>query len=276
MQSFSAHPETLFTTLVLAGDRGTNDPVAVASGAPSKALAPVGGKPMLLRVLATLEASPSIGELVLSGPSEKALSASPELRAGLDAARWRWRAPRESPSESAGDGLSSIDPASPVLLTTGDHALLSSQTVEHFLSRARLADADLLVGMVRYEDVMAAFPGMKRTALRFRDGNYCGCNLFAFMSPDARRAADFWRRIERERKKPWRMIRVLGPIALLRYVTGSLALDDALRLLSRRIGVAVARVMLPDPRAAVDVDKPSDWEFVERLVREERGPGEAW
>ena len=269
MMPSSANLDTLFTTLVLAGDRGPNDPVAQATGAPCKALAPVGGKPMLLRILETLEASPSVGELVLSGPARTALSASRELQSGIDAARWRWREPCASPSESARDALGSIDPGLPVLLTTGDHALLSPQIVEYFCAGARDANADLAVGMVLYDDVMAAFPGMRRTGLRFRDANYCGCNLFAFMSPDARRAADFWRRIEQDRKKPWRMIGVLGWYALLRYASGRLTLDEALELLSKRIGVTIARVMLPYPQAAVDVDKPSDWEFVERLVRDE-------
>lgn len=266
MTSCGAKSEPRFTGLVLAGDRGPDDPVAKATGAPCKTLSLVGGRPMLLRVLDTLEASPSVGELVLSGPSAAAVPASPDLQAGIASARWRWREPRASPSESARDALGSIAATSSVLLTTGDHALLSPEIVEDFCAGARDAASDLVVGMVHYDRVMAAFPGMRRTGLRFRDATYCGCNLFAFQSADARRAADFWRRVERDRKKPWRMIGTLGWLPLLRHLAGRLTLDDALALLSRRIGVTIGTVMLDHPQAAVDVDKPSDWEFVERVV----------
>ena len=43
--------ELPFTAIVLAGDRVPGDPVARAAGVPCKALAPVGGVPMVLRVL---------------------------------------------------------------------------------------------------------------------------------------------------------------------------------------------------------------------------------
>ena len=58
-----------FTALVLAGSRGPTDPVAAAAGLPHKALVPVAGRPMLLRVIDTLrqcpEPRPEIGRIVL-------------------------------------------------------------------------------------------------------------------------------------------------------------------------------------------------------------------
>jgi len=269
MKPGNTEVQARFTGLVLAGDRGTGDPVAAMAGVACKAFCPVDGTPMLARVLDALESSPSVDKLVLSGPRGEVLHGLEGLREGIDSARWRWLEPGPSPSVSAGAAMNTIEPASPVLLTTADHALLRPEIVEHFCDAAWRTGADLVVGMVRYEEVMHAFPGMRRTGIRFRDGKYCGCNLYAFLSPDARRAAEFWRRVEQDRKKPWRMIRGLGWYTLLRFVVGRLTLDDALLLLSERIGVAIDRVMLPYPEAAVDVDKPSDWEFVERLFRAE-------
>jgi len=46
-----------FTALVLPGDRLPEDPGARAAGVPCKALVPVGGVPMLLRVLSALAAA---------------------------------------------------------------------------------------------------------------------------------------------------------------------------------------------------------------------------
>ena len=60
MATFSTSP---FWAVVLAADRTSADPVALAAGVPCKALAPVGGRPMLLRVLDALSAAEEVGVL---------------------------------------------------------------------------------------------------------------------------------------------------------------------------------------------------------------------
>jgi hypothetical protein len=150
----------------------------------------------------------------------------------------------------------------PVLLTTADHALLRNEIVDDFCTRAVGSGLDLVVGLVPYDQVMAAHPGVRRTGWRFRDGTYCGCNLYAFARPRARRAADFWRSVEQERKRPWRVLRLLGAGSMLRYLTGRLTLAEAVERLSTRLEIRIGHVLLPFPEAALDVDTVSDWEYV--------------
>jgi GTP:adenosylcobinamide-phosphate guanylyltransferase len=64
---------TPFSAVVLAGDRSAGDPVARATGVSSKALTPVGGRPMVLRVLDALEAAREIENIVLCGPARSAV-----------------------------------------------------------------------------------------------------------------------------------------------------------------------------------------------------------
>jgi hypothetical protein len=113
---------------------------------------------------------------------------------------------------------------------------------------------------------MAAYPKTRRTATRLEDGAYCGCNLFAFLTPRARLAADFWRRVENQRKNPLRVIRILGWIAVSRYLMGRLSLAEALDRISRRLGFKAGAVILPYPEAAVDVDSVDDLRLVENIV----------
>ena len=254
------------TALVLAGQRSSDDPVARAAGVCCKALAPVGGRPMVLRVLDALGASEHVGRRVLCGPARPALETSPELLAGLQTGAWEWSEPRATPSTSAYAALLALPESTPVLLTTADHALLRPEIVDFFCARALAADVDLAVGLARYAEVMAAFPGMGRTGLRFRDDTYCGCNLYAFLAPTARTAADFWRRVEQARKRPWRLLQAIGWSSVTRYILGRLTLAEALERLSARLRVRVGPVLLPFPEAAVDVDKLSDWEYAQRLA----------
>ncbi len=101
------------------------------------------------------------------------------------------------------------------------------------------------------------------------NGGYSGCNLFGFLSPRSDRAAEFWGQIEKERKKPLRMIRVLGWRSVVRYLMGRISLDDGLKELSHKMQIKVRAVILPFPQAAVDVDTVDDWHFVEQLAKKQ-------
>jgi len=144
--------------------------------------------------------------------------------------------------------------------------MLSARIVDYFCTKARNTGCDVVVGVARHEAVTKAYPRTQRTATRLQDGSYCGCNLFAFLTPRARRAADFWRQVETQRKKPLRVIRVLGVMAVLCYLLGKLSLADALERVSRRLGFKAGAVIIPFPEAAIDVDSVADWELVQEIV----------
>jgi hypothetical protein len=138
--------------------------------------------------------------------------------------------------------------------------------VDYFCSEARSSGGEMVAGLASHALVTAAYPGTRRTAIRLRDGAYCSCNLFAFLTPRARAVADFWRKVEKQRKKTLRVISAFGWMAVLLYLLRQLTLEQGLKLISRRIGVNAGAVVLPFPEAAVDVDTVSDWELVESIV----------
>ena len=255
-----------FTAIILAADREARNPVAAAAGVPCKALAPVAGTPMVARVLAALAASGEVDRQILCGPPRAIVETRPELRQALAAHSADWRDTEATPSLSAFHAMAGLEATTPVLLTTADHALLSPRVVRHFCREARAAGRDVAAGVARRETVLAAYPGTRRTAYRFRDGSFCSCNLFAFLTPAARQVPMFWRRVEAERKHPLRVVRLLGWTTVLRYLLGGLALDQALALLSTRVGCTAGAVVLPWAEAAVDVDTVADWRDAERIA----------
>ena len=118
--------------------------------------------------------------------------------------------------------------------------------------------------------IRKAYPDAQRTYLRFRDERYSGANLYALLGPDARRAVAFWRRVEQERKRPWRLVRAFGWRPLLAYLLGRLTLDDAMARASGIIGARIAAVVMPFAEAAIDVDKPADLALVETILARRR------
>ncbi len=256
---------TRFTALVLAGSRGAVDPVAQVAGVQHKALAVIAGRPMLLRVVDALRASPPVGRIVLAVQGTAIVDALPELSAAVDGGEIALVPTEPSPALTVEAAIRSLPDAFPLLVTTSDHALLTPQIIDSF-TRGVAADADVAVGLATRTAILGKYPDSVRTFIRLGGEGYSGCNLFAFARPEAARAVAFWVQMERYRKTPWKMAARVGLRPLLLYALGRLDLDAAFRELSRVVGVRGVPVVLPQPEAAIDVDKPADLVQVERIL----------
>lgn len=259
---------TAFDGVILAGDRRKGDPLHHHSGTTCKAMAPINGIPMIHHVINALRNAGSISSINLSGPDEASTLADRTLAQWMEDEVISWRPSDVSPSTSAYGMLSAMPTTRPTLLTTADHPLLTSEILDHFCNACANTSHDVVVGIAPHDIVQAAHPEMKKTVLRFREGGYCSCNLFAFMTPRGREVADFWRRIEHERKKPLLLIRLLGWTTLVRYRLGLLSLDSALDRLSRHLNLSIGAVKLPYANAAVDVDSVADYQLIQDYSRE--------
>lgn len=254
-----------FDAVVLAGSRGAEDPVARHTGAVSKAVAPVAGTPMLIRVLSALEASPGVARITVVGLSDEARR-DPAVEPWLSSHPLVFQPGGGSPAESVAQALRDIPPDRRVLVTTADHALLRPDIVEWFLAAALGTGADAAVAMAPYERVMAVAGQTRRTVTRLRDGAFCGCNLFALLTPLGRDAVTIFQRLERHRKHPARMARTLGLSTMLKFAFHRLTLADAMGRLSEICGARACAVLLPFGEAAIDVDKPDDITVAESLL----------
>lgn len=261
---------TPFTAVVLAADRNADDPLVKNAGVCCKALVEIDGTPMLQRVIAALQASASVQRILVSGPARNCLDTSPSLQQALDEGGVDWIEPDRSPSTSAFRSMQQIAASIPVLITTADHPLLRADIVEHFLSEATRSGADVAVGLTTFASIHEKFPDATKTVLRFRDGGYCGCNLFAFLTPQSRAVAEAWRKVEQQRKNPLRVIGQLGWWSVLLYLLGRLSLERALRQLSARLKVRIHAVILPFPESAIDVDSIADHKLVEEITGSDR------
>jgi GTP:adenosylcobinamide-phosphate guanylyltransferase len=254
-----------YTALVLAGSRGGADPVAQAAGVPHKALAPVGGTPMLQRVLDALAQSPSIARIVLQTNEPAIVAGLPRLQQAVAAGQVTVLPTQASPAQSASAAMATLANDLPILVTTADHALLTPDMIEHFCRHAP-AQADIAVGLAAGSTVLARYPGALRTFYKLGGERYSGCNLFALLTPRARQAIDYWVALEQHRKAPWRLIAAIGMRPLLLYMTGRLDLARAMAELSRIIGVKGEAVLMPQPEAPIDVDKPEDLVLAEKIL----------
>jgi CTP:molybdopterin cytidylyltransferase MocA len=259
----NANSETRsWRAIVLAAGRGPNDPLARHFGVSHKCLLPVAGVPMLRRVVNALVACGQIGDIHISLETESLLDEA----LGEVAGSVSFIQSQASAAQSAGHAIKAVVKQRPVLITTADHALLDVAMLQHFIEMTDDLGCDLSVGLASAETILAAYPDAKRTFLKFGPQRVSGCNLYGICNDRALTAIELWQKVEAQRKNPLVVVRAFGLHALLRYVTGTINLEGAFRLASRRLGIDARPVLMPFANAAVDVDKPEDKELVEKIL----------
>ncbi|MCS5618365.1 MAG: nucleotidyltransferase family protein [Myxococcota bacterium] len=269
-------PDLRFDVLVLAGRRDENDELAAAAGATHRALLDIAGTPMLARVLTTLMAHDRIDLILLCSDAPELLQEVPAIAGMVSSGRVQLLPAAESPSRSVLAGIDSLtardNNSKPLLVTTGDHALLDHGMLDFFLDAshdaAQAGNADVTLALVSETIIAKRFPDVARTYLPFRGERYSGANLFGFMNPDARKVAIFWRTAEEHRKQPWRMVSKFGFLSLVLFILRRLDLASAFERVSMAVGARVVAIEMPVAEAAVDVDKVSDWMLVNRVFDE--------
>ena len=253
--------EQIADVIVLAGDRGPDDPLAQQADVAGKVLVPLAGQPLLSHVMQAVKAWASYRKVAVVCKASDAYHAAADV--GIEYERVE---PAAGPAASLSTAFAVISQDRPVLVLTGDHPLLEDCWLQPLLDAMQQTDApDALVGVVDYAQVMRRFPHNRRTRYRFADMSVCGTNIFLLTTPGGRKLANIWRSFERDRKQPWRIVARLGWWNLLRYLSGRLTLVQAFALLSQRFGLRVQPVLLPYPEAAVDVDSAADLALVEQI-----------
>ncbi len=243
--------------IILAAGRGADDPMAKAFGVAHKCTVPILGRPMLDYVTSALQATSVIKPYVVSIDDLGVLKSDPGVITQRQSGR--------SAPASALEAIAQID-AYPVLITTGDHPLLTPAMLQHMMQGSENSKADVLVGLATAETILAEYPDTKRTWFSLSGVRVSGCNLFAIMNPRGLKLLEAWQDLERNRKKPWKLVSAFGLKPLLLFVTGQLTPTRAFNHISQKLGIIAAPVFLPFAEAAIDVDKPSDFTLAEAIL----------
>lgn len=267
-----------FTAVILAARRaGRLDPLAAEAGVTHKCLVPLVGRPLIQYVLEALAAVPGLEKIRISVEPE-AIEKVREVRG----AKGELGVPVEfvASGETITDStyLAGRDVEGPLLFTTADNVNLTPEAVLRVMAPLTRG-ADGAIGVAEREAVLAArgqkpgTPGTERVGpYRFRDGSFSNCNLYAMTGPEVLRGAEVFREGGQFSKKKRRLVKLAGLFNLVLFVMRVLTLQQAMKRLSRRLGLRVTAVELPDGAQAVDVDNPGAYRAAERIIRQRALP----
>lgn len=248
-----------FNVVVLAGDRGLEDPVVKHAQVTNKAEISLGGVMQLERVLMALFLAGSINEIFVVGPNKQQSSIEIEnVLAKYNATSIPVAA---GPSASAMRGLEASK-VYPTLVVTCDLPLITAEHIDAYCLQISNIKADFIIGAVDYELISERFPELRKTIYGFSNESICFANIFAVMSEKGIRAVDFWREMEDLRKSPLQIISKLGWGNILSYKLGRLQLARVATVLSKRVEARVSIENIPCVALAVDVDSVHDFEVM--------------
>lgn len=256
--------------LVMAG--APNDgPLKDADPAPYEALIRIGGRPMIEYVLEVLRAAPSVGPVGIVGPTA-------ELKAAVRLEDELLIEPGRGMLDNLERGARELRAAGHtghLLVVTSDIPLVSVEAVESFLSRCRARRAsapqdgpgfDAYYPMVRREASEARFPGVRRTYVGLRDGQFTGGN-FVLLNPDmVIERRHLFDQVVALRKDPLGMARLLGFGFIVSFLFRRLTAADIERIVREKLGIHGAVIDVPHAEVGFDVDKPSDLVIAEAAL----------
>jgi GTP:adenosylcobinamide-phosphate guanylyltransferase len=248
--------------VILAAGRGADDPMAKAFGVAHKCTIDIAGKPMLHWVLEALRQTTITKPYVIVVDDVSVIAATVDV----DVIRAEDSAPASA--------IAAINHVRqfPVLITTGDHPLLTPAMIHHMLRNAEVSKADVLVGLATAETINASYPETKRTYFNLGGTRVSGCNLFVVKSEAGMKLLERWQHLERNRKQPWKLVAAFGVLPILWFALGMLTPERAFGHISRILGITVVPTFLPYAEAAIDVDKTSDHALAEAILRKRSTP----
>ena len=240
--------------IILAGGENTKRLSSYCSQ-PYEALIDIAGRPMVTFVARALAASGRVRRIFVLGPAAALADCSfPPGTTVLEGGR--------TIMDTVRIGAEALGHSNLVLLATADIPLLTAEAVNHFLHQCSRTEADLYYPIVAAATSEAAYPGVKRTYVRFREGTFTGGNLFLANPAILPRCLTLAEEMVAHRKQPLRLCAMLGWSFLARLILGRLSLTEVEERVSHLFDIRGSVVQSPFAELGIDVDKPSDYELV--------------
>ena len=243
--------------VVLAGgDGGVIDPSVRIKG-----IVPIAGKPMVEWVVEALRAADTVEGVAVVVPTAEGLGAWVDKVDKIVVSDQRF-------ADNIFAGVDAFRVERPTLVSTGDLPALTPEAVDDFVRRSLERSADFSYPLISEEDMLAQFPGSKRTFVRIRGGRVTGGNMAVISPALVERNRDIGQRLFDTRKSPLAMARVVGVPFILKLLSGRLRPEDVETRMGRLLGGVCVAVRTPHASIGADVDKPIDVVVAERVLYE--------
>lgn len=247
--------------VVLAG-APNNGQLKEASSEKWEAMIPIHGKPMVNYVIEALQDSSRIANIVVVGPLEIKEVLVPNVHL-VEAG--------ESLTDNVYRSIEVLEKKNKVLFVTSDIPFVSAEAIDDFVDRCAELSGDIFYPIISREANQQVYPEAVRTYFPLKEGAFTGGNII-LASPQAV-ANSRWamEQVFFRRKKPWKVIRMLGFVFICKFFAKQLTLRQLEQRASDILGYKGVVIISPYPELGTDVDKPSDLELALKTIAVTQG-----
>lgn len=245
--------------LVLAGGiPQPGEPLYEFTQGKPKALLDVAGKPMVQWVLDALSQARSIDRVVVvsleedSGlKCEKPVAYLPNQGEMLDNIRAGVRKVLE------------LNPqARHVLSVSSDIPSITGEMVDWMVDMTAQTDHDIYYSVITRQVMEARYPNSKRSYIRLKDVEICGGDMNMFRAQTATANEALWEKIIAARKNALKQAALIGFDTLFLLLFHRVMLDEAVKIVEKRLDITGRVILSPYAEIGMDVDKPHQLEIV--------------
>ncbi len=259
------------TVLILAASRaGPEDAVAALQGKSHKCLVEIDGIIMLQRVVSEIAASHYAGDIHISIEREDILRQIPVVSQLMDEGRVHFLPAGENLFASINGAVGAIPAPYPLVVSTGDNALHTTEMFDHFCRSILSQQIDGAVAMTPAATILEAYPDGKRAFHELKDGGWSSCNLYAALTPAAVKAAKVFETGGQFGKRPMRILKAFGLAVMVMYKFRLASVQGLADHLSKRWNLSLKIISMPYADAPIDVDNPGDFNRTDGILKKRR------
>jgi GTP:adenosylcobinamide-phosphate guanylyltransferase len=245
--------------VVIAGGRPQpGEPLYPYTQGNAKALLDVCGKPMIQWVLDALCAAETIEHVLIIGlPSDVELSCSkavafmPDQGGLLQNLRAGMKRVRE------------INPSSQYILSvSSDIPAITAAMVDWVVKTALETKDEVYYNVIKRAVMEQRYPNSRRSYTRLKGLEVCGGDMNVISAVIGTEREALWERIIAARKNVFKQAALIGYDTLILLLLRLINLDQAVRLVTKRLGLKGRAVVCPYAEVGMDVDKPFQLEII--------------
>ncbi len=262
------------TALIMAGKRsGVLDPLAERANVAQKCVAPVLGVPMVERVVREVAACEHVDAIRIVAHEPDEIAELPTVKPLVEEGRLTFHEGKFNIVDSVFSGAEGAQ--FPVMITTADNCLVTSEGYSEFITKALAAEAGAAAALARKQDVQAADPEGQKKFYEFTDGGYSNCNTYWIGSSEALSAAEIMREGGQFVKFPRRIAKAFGWMNLIRFYFGWGTKEMIFGQVSKRFGFKVTPIVMSKGDYAIDVDNFRTFDVTERMLKKREADASA-
>ena len=159
-----------------------------------------------------------------------------------------------------------------VLIATSDIPLITANGIDDFVTRAMEVAADFCYPIAPKAECVRAYPQMRRTYLKVREGVFTGGNMALVSADFVMRNRDVIFRAYESRKSVFKLAGMVGWEVLARVLAAQLVWPAAVGIptlesaVSRLLNGKLRAIVTSDVEIGEDVDKPEDVAAMEEIL----------